>query len=367
MLQIDPITIENLKNGAHFEYHSSTIERAKANSVINTKCTKFLTPYIANFEEEDTALKISPKNFLSDDIADINDLRSDIYKSFRRTVRAMIDFPVADVAKAAKIVNQSIKDYNIDPDAQMDLQTGLLHNLVTDLKGSLSEQVALLHLTELVEQMDEANSQFRDLMEQRNDSYAKRLVGAMRNARTKVDESYRLFIQIVNALIYLDEDEELIDFAQKQNAAISRYKQQILGQQKSTKKPDEEKKPIPETPVHEIKSVYQKEGGNPDKPLDLKRNTVIVVEGTGLKLLDSTGKLAGDILITAIWYVDPVDEKVDADQILVNTDTRIEFTMVPDLAEGQYLLRIETYYNGEGNPPLEEPNVIKFPKEITLI
>lgn len=37
MLQIDPITIENLKNGAHFEYHSSTIERAKANSVINTK------------------------------------------------------------------------------------------------------------------------------------------------------------------------------------------------------------------------------------------------------------------------------------------------------------------------------------------
>ena len=187
------------------------------------------------------------------------------------------------------------------------------------------------------------------------------------NNETIRDESYRLFIQIVNALIYLDEDEELIDFAQKQNAAISRYKQQILGQQKSTKKPDEEKKPTPETPVHEIKSIYQKEGGNPDKPLELGRGKVIVIEGTGLKLLDSTGKLAGDILITATWYVDPVDEKVDAELITVNTDTRIEFTMVPDLAEGQYLLRLETYYNGEGNPPLEKPNVIKFPKEITLI
>ena len=150
-------------------------------------------------------------------------------------------------------------------------------------------------------------------------------------------------------------------------AAISRYKQQILGQQKSTKKPDEEKKPTPETPVHEIKSIYQKEGGNPDKPLDLERNKLVVIEGTGLKLLDSTGKLAGNIILTATWYEDPTDEKVDAELITVNTDTRIEFTMIPYLGGGNYLLRIETYYNGEGNPPLEEPNVIKFPKEITLI
>ena len=117
----------------------------------------------------------------------------------------------------------------------------------------------------------------------------------------------------------------------------------------------------------QITAVYQKENGNPDKPLDIKRGAVTVIEGNGLTLLNKEGTAAGDLIIRPNWYDNPLDEKVKPDSILVNTDTRIEFNMVPDLAEGKYTLHIETYYNGKDNSPLSEPVVIDFDKEITLI
>lgn len=68
------------------------------------------------------------------------------------------------------------------------------------------------------------------------------------------------------------------------NSLIKRYKQQILGQTVSSDKEEGGNKSEPETPV--ITAVYQKEGGNPETSLIIKKGKTTVIEGTGLTLLN---------------------------------------------------------------------------------
>ena len=360
-VQIDTIQTDRFRNGAHFEFHSSTIERAKANSTVSTRCAKVLTPYVQNFTGEDTALKISQKSFLSDEIAATDKWRDDLYKSLRKAIKAMVDFPVEDVAAAAKVLAQSLKDYNIDPSEQMDQETGLLQNLLTDLKGPLAEQAELLHLTPVVEQLEEANNQMRTLLEQRNDAYATRKIGAMQEARDKVDSSYRQFIQVVNALILLEEDENLIDFAQKQNAAIKRYKQQVLNQTSGNKKPDEEEEeeePTPEPVKPEITEVYSKVEDVHD-PTGITRGKETIMKWVGdFELINETGDGPGKIIVKDNFT--GVEEVVPVEDILSRSNTGCEFIMIRDFAEGEYKIRIETY---DGGSPL----VLEYPEVIKLV
>ena len=358
MLEIDAIRLENLPNGAHFTYHKNTIARAKADSVISTKFAKFLTPYDASFLLEDKALKISQKSFLSDEIAVTDKLRDDLLRGLRKTVESMAALPVATLADAAKVVAQNIKDYNIDPTGQLDKETGLLQNLVSDRKGANADKVATLGLTEVVEQLDAANEKVNQLIEERNDAYALREVGAMRAARLKVDDAYRKLVQVINAFILVEGEADYKSFVDKQNESIKRYKQQVLGQTSGGKKPDEGgDEPTPVTP--EITKFYPKENANPDKPLEFPRNKTAVLEGKGLKLVDSPeGKKAQLVLINYVEQRMPHEDSA----ILLNTDEKIEFTMMYDAAEGQYNFQIETYPNGT-----EEAVIIKYPETITLV
>ena len=74
--QIENFHTRNLANGAHFTFMKNTIARAQADEHISTKCAKLLTICVDNFAEEDAALKVSQKSFLSDEIASQNRWRN---------------------------------------------------------------------------------------------------------------------------------------------------------------------------------------------------------------------------------------------------------------------------------------------------
>ena len=267
---------------------------------------------------------------------------------------------IPEMAEAAKILNQHIKDYRINVKAQLDKETGLLQNFIADLQEKYAEQVETLSLTALVTKMQAANEKVNELIQQRADEYAMRTVGATKQARVKVDEAYRNLILVINAYMLMEDDNaDYIAFAKHQNEEIKRIKQQVLGQTSGNKKPDEGgDEPTPE-PTHEITAFYPKEGANPDKPLEFPRNKPAVLEGKGLKLVDSPeGKKAQLVLINYVEQRMPHEDSA----LLLNTDEKIEFTMMYDAAEGQYNFQIETYPDGT-----EEAVIIKYPETITLV
>ena len=310
---IEAIALDKLDNGAHYAYHANTLAQAKANATISEHCAKVLTPYDAAFLVEDEALKVSQKSFLTDAIAQNDNLRDTLYMSYKKMVAQMLGIAIPEMAEAAKILNQHIKDYRIDTRAQLDKETGLLKNFVADLEDKYAEQVEALSLTSVVAQLKTANDKVNDLIQQRA-------------------------------------------FAKHQNEEIKRIKQQVLGQKPNTK-PDEggdEPEPEPETPT--ITAVYQKEGGDPENPHRIERGKQTGVEYQGFTLKGQDGTLDH---VVALINDQNYPEWIKPATITNVTENSFEFTMVPDLTEGQYKVRIETY---DGGSPL----VVEYPEPITL-
>ena len=345
MTQIDGLRLEVLPNGAHFSFHSTTVERAKADATIPTKCTSFLTVYETGLAELDKVFKLSQKNLLTDEIAASDAVRDKAYRAYYACVKALVDFPDEEMAAAAKILFQHLKDYNINLQGQMDKQTGELLNLTADLTEKYAEQVATLNLTKVAEKLKEANDQTAALIKQRDEAEAGRKVGVTKQARAEVDKAYRNLIQVVNALILMEGEENYADFANTQNQLIRRYKQNILGQTSGNKKPDEEEgEPTPEPVKPEITEVYSKVE-DPHDPTGITRGKETIMKWVGdFELVNETGDGPGKIIVKDNFS--GIEEEVPAEDILSRSNTGCEFIMIRDFAEGEYKIRIETYDGG---------------------
>ena len=293
---------------------------------------------------------------LTDAIAQNDELRDTLYMSYKQMVEQMVGIAIPEMAEAAKILNQHIKDYRINVKAQLDKETGLLQNFIADLQEKYAEQVETLSLTSVVTKMQAANEKVNELIQQRADEYAMRTVGATKQARVKVDEAYRNLILVINAYMLMEDDnEDYIAFAKHQNEEIKRIKQQILGQ-KPDKKDEEE--PTPEPVKPEITEVYSKVE-DPHDPTGITRGKETIMKWVGdFELVNETGDGPGKIIVKDNFT--GVEEEVPAEDILSRSNTGCEFIMIRDFAEGEYKIRIETY---DGGSPL----VLEYPEVIKLV
>ena len=215
--------------------------------------------------------------------------------------------------------------------------------------------------------LEEANEAFNTIYLERNEEERDRAFAPnMKSLRTASDKAIETLFKTINALYAVNElvtkDEEkrteLGKLINDVNTLIVRFRKTVSGSSSSGNS-EEEDESTPEPTTPEITKFYQKEGADPDRPLTFERKKTAVLEGKGLKLVDSPeGKKAQLVLIN---YVDQRMPHEDS-AILLNTDEKIEFTMMYDAAEGQYNFQIETYPNGT-----EEVVIIKYPETITLV
>ena len=344
-MKINAIKVANLTNGAHFTYHKNTLARIKAHATIPTKCAKLVSTYEANFAVEDEVLKVSQKSFLSDEINAKDNLRGKLYQSYRMAVKAMLNYPVEAIAEAAKILWQHMKDYNIDTSAQLDRETGMLQNLITDLKGKWAEHVETLHLTEVVEKLEEANEEVNTLIEQRENEYVNRKAGATREARAKVDAAYKDLVQVINALVILEGEADYAELIKLQNQSIARFKREALNETTGSNKPDEEGEgSMPEEVKPEITEVYSKVEDPHDATGITRGKETIMKWVGGFELVNEMGDGPGKIIVKDNFS--GIEEEVPAEDILSRSNTGCEFIMIRDFAEGDYKIRIETYLDG---------------------
>ena len=233
MKEVIEIKIGRMNNGAHFMYVSNVLTRAEANETVSTKAAVYLNALKTAVEKEDELLKLSQKNFKSDEISVADGERDKVYISYKATVKSYLKLPMEDMAQAAKVLYQNLKDYNIDQRMQLDRETGLLKNLLADLENKYSAEVTTLGLTPLVVKMKEANEKVAEILLQRDTDSSTKVVGALKSARLVTDEAYRQFVKMVNSLAMVEGDTAYASFIDEMNAQILRYKREVLGQKAS--------------------------------------------------------------------------------------------------------------------------------------
>lgn len=233
MKEIYDINIQRMNNGAHFTFVSNILARAEADTAVKGKASELVSNFKVAVAAEDEALKISQKSLLTDDIAKADNDRDALYAGYKKAVEAFLAMPIADMAQAAKVLAQHIKDYKINTAGQLDKETGLLVNFITDLEDKYSAQVAKLGLTAFVTNLKEANERVRMLTLQRTNEKMGVTVGALKAARTSSDEAYRALVKMVNALALVFGEKDYTAFIDYANTEITHYKREVLNQKSS--------------------------------------------------------------------------------------------------------------------------------------
>ena len=241
MKKIKGFDLRGLNNGAHFQFMKAVTEQLATETEINKNAVAkaAVEALAAKFKAEDECLSISQKNAESDAIAENDALRDALFMGYKKAVGSYVKFPVAEKAKASKTLMQRIKDYKIDPDMQLERETGLITNLVADCEGKDAAAVALLNLTDYVAQLKAANAKVESLIKARSMAKAPQVAGALKQARRASDEAYRRVVEVINALVSLGMAEGFDTFILYLNETITRYEQEVLPK----KKPSEDKKP----------------------------------------------------------------------------------------------------------------------------
>ena len=229
MKEIYDINIQRMNNGAHFTFVSNILARAEADTAVKGKAADQVNNLKAAVSAEDEALKISQKSLLTDEIAKADNDRDALYAGYKKAVEAFLAMPIADMAQAAKVLAQHIKDYKINTADQLDKETGLLVNFISDLEDKYAAQVAKLGLTAFVTNLKEANGRVRTLTLQRTNEKISITVGALKTARTASDDAYRALVKMVNALALVFGEKDYTAFIDYVNTEITHYKREVLG------------------------------------------------------------------------------------------------------------------------------------------
>ena len=230
MKEIYDINIQRMNNGAHFTFVSNILARAEADTAVKGKAADQVNNLKAAVSAEDEALKISQKSLLTDEIAKADSDRDALYAGYKKAVEGFLAMPIADMAQAAKILSQHIKDYKINTADQLDKETGLLVNFISDLEDKYAAQVAKLGLTAFVTNLKEANERVRTLTLQRTNEKIGITVGALKTARTASDDAYRALVKMVNALALVFGEKDYTAFIDYVNTEVTHYKREVIGQ-----------------------------------------------------------------------------------------------------------------------------------------
>ena len=230
MKEISTISLERMNNGAHFLYVSNILARAEADTKVKNKVAAQVAALRAAVTQEDEDLEISQKSLLTDDIAKADTERDALYSGYKKAVAGFLNLPVEALAQAAKVLNQHIKDYAIDPKMQLDRKTELLINLITELEGKYKSEVETLSLTPFVTNLKAANERVRTLTASRTDEKMGIAVGALKTSRKASDEAYRMLVKMVNVLALVEGETDYVPFIDYVNAEIVHYKREVLGQ-----------------------------------------------------------------------------------------------------------------------------------------
>lgn len=230
MKEIYDINIQRMNNGAHFTFVSNILARAEADTAVKGKASELVSNFKAAVAAEDEALKISQKSLLTDEIAKADSDRDALYAGYKKAVEGFLAMPIADMAQAAKILSQHIKDYKINTADQLDKETGLLVNFISDLEDKYAAQVAKLGLTAFVTNLKEANERVKTLTLQRTNEKIGITVGALKTARTASDNAYRALVKMINALALVFGEKDYTAFIDYVNTEITHYKREVIGQ-----------------------------------------------------------------------------------------------------------------------------------------
>ena len=201
-------------------------------SQLPAKVEAAYTPFASGIAVMDDAYKLSRASEYTQQIADEDTRRDNLYTALKNQVQMYTRFDFDAEKKAAgTYLWNIIRKYNVDVNENYHEESGKLQQMIQELEADnvAGQHITALGLTSLLSQLKTANEAVRTLLSQRNDERMAQEKAALANARNVVDERYRDLVLMVNAAAAMEDDTEGLEGVISQvNELIKYYRQYVM-------------------------------------------------------------------------------------------------------------------------------------------
>ena len=198
----------------HYQYAGHVLRMCKEAGV--EKLTAVLKPLEDALKREDEALNYPRSKEGSKELDTLDSVRDTAYRALMKALEAAELSADADEAKAADKLKEVAKRYPGVVRANYDRETGLIENLVTDLKSAeCTAAVTKLKLAAAITRLETANTAFGDCYHNRYKSG--RAVDDLKELRVATDDAIDKVLLRVVALNELDSSEAITALIQHYN------------------------------------------------------------------------------------------------------------------------------------------------------
>ena len=222
------INFPHLPNETHVECHGTIcnlIERfTPATLGVQNQYIEYKAAYNAEFKILDEIRKSEYTKM----IADMDNARDRIFYGLVNAVKSASDHYDTAMQEAAKRVSFVLDTYHNIAGKSYNSESAAITDLINELRDTRLNEVTLLSLDGWLNELENKNQTFRDLMSARDTETANKAVNNpplnMRQARKTVDRLFRSMRDFIEALILTAPTDKLIDFLKELNAILERYK-----------------------------------------------------------------------------------------------------------------------------------------------
>ena len=253
-MKIVRLPLSNLQNQEHFQFmtdmeklfFAAFVARSLEDATIETALDviAIYLEFKAAWKVEDDVMEIIRKNALTDPIAGLDGIRDNNYWAVKLITDAnklSTNPEKTEAARKVGIVNDQYGDIRRQA---YNKETGSIYNYTQELRANYANEIAILGLEDWITELEDANNEFQNYMNQRFSESGSSDMENARNARLTIDGIYIRLADALEAINLISGGSAYLNLMTEMNKRITYYKNTIAtrkGVAKAQKEKEEAK------------------------------------------------------------------------------------------------------------------------------
>lgn len=192
----------------------------------------------------DDALKDSAGLSSAAAATEADNLRDAAWRGANAYAKAMTAHPTEAVSSAAAEVKSLFDKYGDPTSLSQTEESGVLHNLIQDLKALDSNILTNAAFSPWLTNMETREKNYLTAAQVRTEEEASRITGIVKQSRLAADEAYRSLVEMVNALCLVNGEAPYTTFIDHVNVLIDRQKAILKSRSTKSAKKKENDRPV---------------------------------------------------------------------------------------------------------------------------
>lgn len=228
-LQMQSIALHYMDKATVLSFMHNVDEKGQAENAapMRTKLGQFWTPFHEAYVLYDQVFNPSRKTLESEDLKNLDDARDDSLGAYHEALLGLQRNPNEAKRQAARLLNLNYDTYKPERSQEYMKETELISQMTTEIRGSqeLTAAIQLLGLEDYLNDLEQKNQAFADLMKSRTASTEGQQKGAVAEARANLEQKYQLFRQMLNVASIYEGDADYRPFILAVNAEVEHFRQ----------------------------------------------------------------------------------------------------------------------------------------------